>query len=195
MGRHVRHHHADDRHHPVNFRPTAISGCLIVEPTLVRDHRGFFTRVYCDDEFTQRNLEAVTAQVSLSYSDYKGTLRGLHYQTEPYGEAKLVRCTRGRVFDVAVDLRPASPTHRRWLSIELSADNRLALYIPVGMAHGFLTLEPDTELLYQISRPYAPDAAKGIRWDDPAIDVAWPALPAVISDRDRSWPLLRDPER
>lgn len=172
----------------MNFVPTKLDGCFVVEPTLHSDERGFFARVFCDDDFRKRGLNTTVAQVSVSYNRRRGTLRGLHYQREPHSEAKLVRCIRGRIFDVAVDIRPDSPTYLAWTSVELSADNRRAMYVPQGTAHGFLTLEDDSELLYQISHPCHPEAAAGIRWDDPSFGITWPDNPVAVGARDRSWP-------
>ena len=173
----------------MNFRPTSLEGCLVVEPTILHDERGFFARVFCDEEFRQRGLESVTAQTSVSFNRRRNTLRGLHYQQPPHSEAKLVRCTRGRVFDVAVDLRPGSSTFLGWTAAELNAEDGSALYVPPGMAHGFLTLEDDSELFYQISCAHHPEADVGIRWDDPTIGIAWPISgPLTISERDRNLP-------
>lgn len=173
------------------LRSTEIGGCFVVEPEFKEDERGFFARMFCAEEFTRRGLNACVAQCSISYNSSHGVLRGLHYQTDPWAEAKLVRCTSGRVFDVAVDLRPGSPTYATWTAVELSATNRLAIYIPEGCAHGFLTLEPSSELAYQISQPYHPEASAGIRWDDPSLAIAWPEVPSLtISARDRALPLL-----
>jgi dTDP-4-dehydrorhamnose 3,5-epimerase len=173
---------------------TTLADVYVVEPEPVEDDRGFFARVFSADEFEERGLVAVVAECSVSFNRARWTLRGLHYQRPPHEEAKLVRCIRGAVYDVALDLRPDSPTHRRWAAVELSAENRRALYVPPGCAHGYLTLEDGCELLYQISQRYAPASAAGVRWDDPAIGVEWPAAPAVISDRDASFPLLESRE-
>jgi len=171
----------------VIFRPTGLPGCYVVEPERHHDERGYFARTFAADEFERRGLNPNVSEVSTSGNSKAGTLRGLHFQTAPHEEAKLVRCTRGRVFDVAVDVG-----RRRWTAVELSQENGLGLYIPEGFAHGFLTLEPESELLYQISVPYAPDAAGGIRWDDPSLAIDWPAVPTLtISDRDRRLPTLR----
>ena len=173
------------------FRDTAVAGCHIVDVEPVEDERGFFARTSCAEEFSRRGLNPRVAQCSVSYNGAAGVLRGLHYQAHPHEEAKLVRCTRGAVFDVAVDLRPGSPTYRSWTGLELTAENYRALYIPEGCAHGFLTLVPATELVYQISTPYRPELSRGVRWDDPTIGIAWPAMPEMtISDRDRALPLL-----
>jgi dTDP-4-dehydrorhamnose 3,5-epimerase len=170
----------------VIFRETELPGCYVVEPERHEDERGFFARTFASGEFESRGLNPCVAESSISFNGPSGTLRGLHYQTAPHAEAKLVRCTRGRVFDVAVDLR-----RRRWTAVELSAQNRLSLYIPEGFAHGFLTLEPESELSYLISVPYAPGSSAGLRWDDPALGITWPNVPTLtISERDRALPRL-----
>lgn len=170
------------------FRETAIEGVWVVEPERHADERGFFARTWDGAELARRGLNGDLAQCSISFNDRRGTLRGMHYQEAPYEEAKLVRCTAGAIFDVAVDLRPGSSTFSRWVGHELSADNRLALYVPEGCAHGFLTLADASEVVYAISERYAPDAARGVRWDDPAFGIEWPGTVEVISERDRSYP-------
>jgi dTDP-4-dehydrorhamnose 3,5-epimerase len=173
----------------VIVRETRIPGVFVVEPALIADERGFFSRIFDVDEFSARGLETEFPQWSVSYNERPGTLRGMHFQREPHAEVKLVRCTRGSLYDVVVDLRPDSPTFRRWTAVDLSAENRLALYIPEGLAHGFQTLEPATEVTYAISERYEPSAAGGVRWDDPAFGIEWPkAERRVMSDKDRSWP-------
>jgi dTDP-4-dehydrorhamnose 3,5-epimerase len=173
----------------VIVRETRIPGVFVVEPELIADERGFFSRIFDVDEFSARGLETEFPQWSVSYNERPGTLRGMHFQREPHAEVKLVRCTRGSLYDVVVDLRPDSPTFRRWTAVDLSAENRLALYIPEGLAHGFQTLEPATEVTYAISERYEPSAAGGVRWDDPAFGIEWPkAERRVMSDKDRSWP-------
>ena len=172
------------------FHATGLDGAYLVEPERLSDERGFFARTWCAEEFARRGLDAGWSQCSTSFNRRRGTLRGLHYQAPPHAEAKLVRCTRGRVFDAIVDLRPASPTRNRWFAAELSADNGLAMYAPKGFAHGFQTLEDDSELFYQISAPFRPEAVRGLRWDDPAIDVKWPLPDPTISERDRALPVL-----
>ena len=167
---------------------THIAGACIVRPEQLEDERGFFARTWDEAEFAARGLASHVVQCSISFNRRHGTLRGLHYQAAPYPESKLVRCTAGAIFDVAVDLRPSSPTFRGSVGLELSADNRLALYVPEGCAHGFLTLEDDAEVLYQMTEVYVPDAARGVRWDDPAFAIAWPGEVFVISDRDRTYP-------
>ena len=173
------------------FRPTRLRGCFVVIPEPHTDERGFFARTYSRADFEAAGLESTVSECSISYNERKGTLRGMHYQVAPHEEVKLVRCTKGRVFDVAVDLRRDSPTYRSWDSVILSAENRWSLFIPMGFAHGFLTLEAGTELTYQISNTYAPIGARGLRWDDPVLGIQWPAVgPMTISQRDRTWSLL-----
>ena len=170
------------------FRETTIEGVTVVEPELHADERGFFARTWDPAEFAAHGLNDRVVQVSVSYNRKRGTLRGLHYQAAPHMEAKLVRCTSGAIFDVAVDLRPGSATFRRWVGVELSAENRFALYIPEGCAHGFLTLTDDAEVAYQISAPYVADSARGVRFDDPAFGIDWPGDAIVVNERDRSYP-------
>jgi dTDP-4-dehydrorhamnose 3,5-epimerase len=175
----------------VIFLDTEVDGCYVVEVERLQDERGFFARTFCAEEFTGRGLNPCVAQCSVSYNGPAGVLRGLHYQAAPHEEAKLVRCTRGRLFDVAADLRAASPTFATWTATELSEDNHRALYVPEGCAHGFLTLEPGSEVVYQISTPFRPELSRGVRWDDPLLAIAWPAVPSMtISARDRALPLL-----
>jgi dTDP-4-dehydrorhamnose 3,5-epimerase len=157
-----------------------------IEPR--EDERGAFARLQCPEEFAAAGHPFAPAQTSLSRNPRAGTLRGLHYQQAPHAETKLVRAVRGRIFDVAVDLRGESPTYRRWTAAELSADNARALLVPEGVAHGFLTLEADTDVLYQISPAFEPGHEAGVRWDDPAFAIAWPARPRIISDRDSGYP-------
>ena len=172
------------------LRPTMLAGACIIEPEAHADERGFFARMYGEAEFRALGLEPCGRQWSVSYNKRRGTLRGLHYQAEPHGETKLVRCVIGAVFDVIVDLRPGSATYGKWVGVELSQANRLALYIPKGMAHGFQTLADDSELLYGITPDYVPNAARGVRWDDPTIAIAWPLPPVNLSPRDAALPLL-----
>ena len=168
----------------MKLTPTAIAGAMTVEIAPFLDHRGLFARTFCADTFAAHGLCDRFVNANTSFNPAAGTLRGLHLQTAPYGEAKLVRATRGRVFDVAVDLRPASPTYRAWVGVELDAARRNALFIPEGCAHGFLTLEPDCEVFYLVSAGYAPDHAQTYRWDDPTFGIAWPHAPVSISHRD-----------
>lgn len=177
------------------LRPTEVSGCYVVEPERLEDERGFFARTFSAEEFEAAGLNPAVTQCSVSYNRRPRTLRGLHYQEAPHAEAKLVRCTRGRVFDVAVDLRPVSPTYGEWTAVELSHSNHLAVYIPEECAHGFLTLEPNCELFYQISVAFRPEASRGVRWDDPLLGITWPASPEVMSARDRDLPRLASLER
>lgn len=172
----------------MKFIETEIAGVLVVELERHRDERGFFARTWDADEFHARGLTAELAQCSVSFNEHRGTLRGMHYQRFPHEEAKLVRCTTGAIFDVAVDLRARSESRRHWFGINLSAENRLALYVPEGCAHGFLTLTDGAEVSYCISARHAPDAAAGVRFDDPAFGIDWPAHVAVVNERDRSYP-------
>jgi dTDP-4-dehydrorhamnose 3,5-epimerase len=171
------------------FRGSELDGVYIIEPELREDERGFFARAWCQREFTTHGLNARLVQANLSYNRVRGTLRGLHYQLAPHQEVKLIRCCRGAIFDVAVDLRPHSPTYLRWIGVELTAANRKMLYVPEDFAHGFQTLEDDTEVFYQVSEFYAPGAECGARWDDPAFGIRWPDVPArILSAKDQSWP-------
>lgn len=170
--------------------PTPLAGAYAVELERLEDERGFFARSFCRDEFRSRGLASVVAQCNVSWNPRRGTLRGLHFQAAPHEEAKLVRCTRGAIWDVIVDLREGSPTRLRWHALELTAENRTALYVPEGLAHGFQTLSDDAEVLYQMSVPYHADLARGVRWDDPRIGIRWPLADPIVSARDRAYPLL-----
>ncbi len=152
------------------------------------DERGFFARSWCREEFEAHGLNPLLLQCNISVSNRKGTLRGVHYQVAPYSETKLVRCTRGAIYDVVVDMRPKSPTFKEWVAIVLTADKRNMAYVPDGCAHGFLTLEDETEVFYQMSEFYNAESARGVRWDDPAFRIEWPAKVEVISERDRNYP-------
>jgi dTDP-4-dehydrorhamnose 3,5-epimerase len=169
----------------VIFQPTPISGAFVIEAEPVRDERGWFARTFCREEFRHQGLDPCVAQCGVSFNPQAGTLRGLHLQSRPHAENKLVGCTRGAVYDVILDLRNGSPTFRSWWAVELKASSLRMLYVPEGVAHGFQTLEADTEVSYQMSRPYAPDAATGVRWNDPAFGIAWPLEVTVISPADR----------
>jgi dTDP-4-dehydrorhamnose 3,5-epimerase len=173
----------------MRFEKTPLPGAWLIELDLLGDERGWFARTFDADEFARRGMNPAVVQCSASFNARRGTLRGLHYQAEPHGESKLVRCVRGAIFDVAVDVRADSSTFRRWHGVELSASNRLAFYIPAGLAHGFQTLTDDVEVLYQMGDPYVPDAARGVRYDDPAFGVQWPAIDGerIVSERDRSF--------
>jgi dTDP-4-dehydrorhamnose 3,5-epimerase len=171
------------------FKETKLDGAYIVEMEPIGDHRGFFARAWCTKEFQAHNLIAQFVQSNLTYSPKRGTLRGLHYQIAPHQEVKLVRCTRGATYDVIVDLRPDSPTHKQWLAVELTADNHKMIYIPAGFAHGYQILMDDTEVFYQVGQFYAPEYERGARWNDPAFGIEWPITsPLILSDKDKSWP-------
>src|SRR6202795_988904 len=170
------------------FTELPLSGAYLVEMQRHTDERGFFARSYCADEFSARGLGPELRQCSVSYNARRGTLRGMHYQAAPHEEHKLVRCTAGAIFDVIVDIRAASPTVRRWYGAELTAENHLSLFIPPGVAHGFLTPVHDTEGYYMSSVAREPKSARGVRWSDPAFGIEWPMPPAVISGRDASYP-------
>ena len=175
----------------MRFSETPVAGVLVIEADPIEDERGFFARTYSSEEFAGSGLDARVDQCSISFNARAGTLRGMHYQAAPHGETKLVRCTQGAIYDVALDLRPESPTYLRWTGLELSADNRRALYIPQGCAHGFQSLVDGSEVLYQISSPYVPSAARGVRWDDPVFGIEWPAAPEggrTMSARDAEYP-------
>jgi dTDP-4-dehydrorhamnose 3,5-epimerase len=169
------------------FTETPLGGAFVIEPELLEDARGFFARTWCLREFETRGLVARVAQCSTSFNKRKGTLRGMHYQAPPFAETKIVRCVRGSIYDVIVDLRPSSPTSMRHFSVVLTADNRKMLYVPAGFAHGFQTLEDDTEVLYQMSEFYSSAHARGVRWDDPALGIQWPDDERMIVDRDRTY--------
>ncbi len=173
----------------MRFVETPLPGVWVIELDLLADERGWFARTFDGHEFRARGLNPVVVQCNSSYNARRGTLRGMHYQAEPHGESKLVRCVRGAVYDVAVDLRGDSPTFRAWHGVELSAENGRALYVPAGLAHGFQTLSDDTEMLYQMGHPYVPEAARGVRFDDPAFAIQWPAPdgPRIVSERDASY--------
>ena len=172
----------------MKFVETQLPGAFVIEPEPVGDSRGFFARTFCAREFAERGLNPSIAQCSVSFNHRRGTLRGMHYQSAPFEEAKLVRCTAGAIHDVILDLRPFSPSFRNWIAVELSAASRRMVYIPAGLAHGFQTLEDASEVFYQISKPYAPEHASGVRWDDPAFAIRWPLRDPILSERDRSYP-------
>lgn len=174
----------------MQFTASRIPGTWVIDITPIRDQRGFFAMTWLPDELRQRGIDPAVAQCNLAFNHKRGTLRGMHFQTAPHGQAKIVRATRGALCDVIVDLRPESPTWRQWESYELTADNRRMLYIPAGLAHGYLTLTDDAEVFYQASSPWAPQAEAGVRWNDPAFGIKWPFEPTVISEKDRTWPLL-----
>lgn len=167
---------------------TKLAGVCIVEPRRFDDERGFFAPAFSAELFAARGLAGSFVESNISYSKRRGTLRGMHYQAAPHGQAKLVRCTRGAIFDVAADLRPGSPTFRQWVGVELTEENRLMLYLPGDCAHGFQTLVDGTEVFYMVSAPYAPASGRGFRWDDPSFGIRWPAADElIINERDRTY--------
>jgi dTDP-4-dehydrorhamnose 3,5-epimerase len=172
----------------MQFTETEIGGAFILDAEQIADERGFFARSWARDEFEAHGLNPHLAQCNLSYNHRKGTVRGMHWQAAPHAETKLVRCTQGGIYDVVVDLRADSATYLRWIGVELTAENRRALYIPEGCGHGFQTLADATEVLYMITEYYTPAAARGMRWNDPAITVTWPLAVTVISERDAQYP-------
>jgi len=174
------------------FHDTPLSGAYVLEPQPSHDERGYFGRVWCAEELAEHGMNATWVQSSISFNDQALTLRGLHYQAAPHDEVKLIRCTSGSVFDVIVDLRADSVTYGRWFSVELSAENNLVLYVPKGIAHGFLTLQDHSVVEYHMSEPHHAECACGVRWDDPAFGIEWPSPPAAMSDRDRKYPDVED---
>ena len=175
------------------FTESSLPGAFLIDLERDSDERGFFARAYCAQEFAAKGLGTVLHQCSVSYNTRKGTLRGMHYQSAPHEEHKLVRCTAGAIFDVIVDVRPGSLSYRLWFATELTAQNRRSLFVPPGFAHGFITLSDDAEVYYMISVPHAPQHARGFRWNDPAFAIEWPLVPSVISARDAGYPLLDMP--
>jgi dTDP-4-dehydrorhamnose 3,5-epimerase len=172
----------------VIFTETKLRGAYVIEPERVEDERGFFARAWCRREFVARGLNPAVAQCGISFNRKKGTLRGMHYQVAPHEEVKIVRCTRGAVYDVIIDLRPESPTFKRHVAVVLSARNRKMLYVPERFAHGLQTLEDETEVFYQISEFHAPESARGVRWNDPAFAIEWPPAERTIIGRDATYP-------
>lgn len=170
------------------FSETQLAGAWIVDLDRIEDTRGFFARSWCVREFEVHGLNPRLVQCSVSFNKRRGTLRGMHYQAAPYQEAKLIRCTRGAIHDVIIDLRPDSPTYTRHVAVMLDADNRRMLYVPTGFAHGFQTLADDSEVFYQMSEFHSPDHARGVRWNDPAFAIQWPDVERTISERDRHYP-------
>ena len=169
------------------FKETKLHGAFIIEPDKFEDERGFFAHSWSEKVFAERGLDSHMVECSISFNRKRGTLRGMHYQAPPHGQVKLVRCTMGSIYDVIIDLRPRSPTFKQWMGVELTAQNRLMLYIPKDFAHGFQTLEDDTEVSYQMSDPYASESGRGVRWNDNAFNIAWPGMVSVINERDRSY--------
>ena len=174
----------------MKFIETRLKGAFIIEPERLEDERGFFARTFCQKEFEAHGLNPRFVQCNISYNKHKGTLRGMHYQAAPMAEAKLVRCTRGAIYDVIIDLRPDSPTYCQWLAEELNAENSKMIYIPEGFAHGFQTMEDDIEVFYQMSEFYSPEHAQGLRWDDPVFGIEWPLNTKIISEKDKNYPLM-----
>jgi dTDP-4-dehydrorhamnose 3,5-epimerase len=174
----------------MKFTESRIPGAWIIDVSEIHDDRGLFAVTWQPGEFTKRGLDAALAQCNLAFNHKRGTLRGMHFQAAPHEQVKIIRCTRGSLLDVIVDLRPDSPAYRQWDAVELSADNRRMFYMPKGVAHGYITLVDDTEAYYHASAPWVPAAESGVRWDDPALNIQWPMAPAVVSDRDRQWPLM-----
>jgi dTDP-4-dehydrorhamnose 3,5-epimerase len=172
----------------MNFLPTLFPDAWLIEPQRFADQRGFFARTWCRRDFEQRGMETDVAQCGIAFNTHKGTLRGMHFQAPPHEEVKLVRCTMGAIYDVILDLRTDSPTYLKHQGFELTAENRRELYIPKGFAHGYLTLSENSEIAYQMSQFYHPDAGRGVRWDDPAFAIQWPASPAVMNERDAKYP-------
>ncbi|HLW53551.1 MAG TPA: dTDP-4-dehydrorhamnose 3,5-epimerase [Candidatus Angelobacter sp.] len=173
------------------FRETGVVGAMLVEPSPHEDDRGRFMRAWCVREFTDNGLRFLPVQANMGFSVRKGTIRGMHFQDTPAPEAKLVRCTRGAIFDVVIDLRPGSPSYGKWYGTELSAANGRMLYVPERCAHGYQTLEDGTEMFYMASQFYSPSAARGVRFDDPAFAIQWLLPPTIISEQDRNWPLVK----
>ena len=175
----------------MQFAPTEVDGCFIVDLQPFADDRGFFARAWCAEEMLAAGAASHVAQINMSRSVHAGTIRGLHWQAEPHGEAKFVRCIAGRVFDVCVDVRPDSPTYLKWAGVELTPDNRKAFSVPAGCAHGYQGLDDNSEVLYLVSAAYAPGVERGLRWDDPAFGIEWPSADRVqVSDKDAAWPAL-----
>jgi dTDP-4-dehydrorhamnose 3,5-epimerase len=172
----------------MRFIPTELAGAWLIELELRHDARGYFARTFCEQEFAGQGLVSRFVQCNVAWNKAAGTLRGLHYQAAPHAETKVVRCTRGALYDVIVDLRPGSPTRGKWVAVELAPMNGLMLYVPEGFAHGYQTLEPDTEVSYLMSALPVPEAERGLRWDDPALAIRWPLPSPILSDRDRSHP-------
>ena len=174
------------------FTETKLKGAYIIDVEKIEDERGFFGRVYCKKEFDKVGIESNIAQTNMSFNPKKGTLRGMHYQVSPYEETKLVKCTSGAIYDCIIDLRKDSPTYLEWIGVELTEENNRMLFVPRDFAHGFITLKDNTAIQYFVSQFYAPGAERGIKWDDPKINIQWPADVAVISEKDNNHPYLND---
>jgi len=171
----------------MTFTETALAGAFVIKPEMIKDERGFFARVWSEKEFAEHGLESRLVECNASFNLKKGTLRGMHYQLAPFAQAKLVSCLRGSIYDVIIDLRGNSPTFKKWVAVDLSANNRLMLYVPKGLAHGFQTLEDNTEVFYQMSEVYVPESASGVRWNDPAFGIEWPEDVRIIIARDTEY--------
>lgn len=177
----------------MKFLETKLKGAFIIRPEKIEDQRGFFARVWCKKEFLKYSIDINFVQSNISFNKKTGTLRGMHFQRAPFEESKLIRCTKGAIFDVILDLRKESNTYKNWVSINLTAENHKMIYIPKGFAHGFQTLRDETEVAYLHSEYYVPDATSGVAWDDPAFRIIWPEISTrIISDKDRNWPFFRD---
>lgn len=174
------------------FRETPLKGAYVIDLEKREDERGFFSRAWCSKEFEAHGLIPRVVQANTSFNKKKGTLRGMHYQIAPRAETKAIRCLKGAIFDVIIDLRPDSPSYKKWFGIELTAENRTMLYVPELFAHGFITLEENSEVFYLVSEYYAPDCERGVRYDDPEFGVSWPEQIEVISEKDRTWPDYRE---
>jgi len=175
----------------MTFTPGPIEGCWIIDPKLIHDDRGFFTTLWSRKDFQSRGMLVDFDRYCTALNHKSGTLRGMHFQVSPHEEAKFVRCTQGAFYDVVIDLRPASPTYKRWMGVELTAANRTLFYIPPGLAHGYVTLVDNTEITYSMSADYSPDHARGVRWNDPAFNVVWPGETRIIHPRDANYPDYR----
>ena len=174
----------------MEFKETILKGSFVVDLSKLEDERGFFARAFCNEEFKNENLISEIVQANISFNKLKGTLRGMHYQKKPYQETKFIRCIKGSIFDIIIDLRKESPTYKKHFGIELTAENRSALFVPKDFAHGFITLEDNTEVIYMVSQSYAPDAEGGIRWDDSQFNLNWPIKPTNISPKDAQWSIF-----
>jgi dTDP-4-dehydrorhamnose 3,5-epimerase len=172
----------------MTFAELPLKGAFTIDITALNDDRGFFARTWAADVLVERGLDPTVVQCNIAWNPKKGTLRGMHFQRPPYDEVKIIRCTRGALYDVIIDLRRDSPTFCKWTSVELDGDSRRMLYVPKGFAHGYITLTDDVEAYYHVSAPYTPASADGVAWDDPAFGIKWPLQPTVMSDRDRTWP-------
>lgn len=176
----------------MKFTKTNLNGAYIIDIEKREDERGFFARTFCANEFTEQGLETKFVQANMSFNYKKGTLRGMHYQKSPYEEDKLVRCTKGALYDVIIDLRKDSPTFKQWVGVELTEENRRALFVPKGFAHGFITLKDNTEINYLVTQFYTPEADSGVRFDDPAFNIEWPITPVSVSEKDKNHPDFKE---